>query len=565
MENKINIEKYFNKGTFVVPEYQRGYKWSVKDGDKESSLEFFLTSLIIAFENNLSEYFIEAVTVVEDNKQIILVDGQQRTTSLFLIFKELGEIDLLKDKLVYNIREDSHKWLSNQISEIEDEDVQDIYYFKEAIKQIESKKEQIKSGEERNKKSFLSFVKENVFLLYNSIPKEKAVNTFIALNGLKAIMKDEELIKSDLLIKSSRIEIEEGQYDKNQPSEIKSEDDVKKWIEIQKEQFAIEWKVNEDRGRLSRNWDKWLYWWNQDEVKNYFGTGNNHPLYYLLVTYWNINNVADEKIKEFSFDNFKSQFIDNAKNAKLHFEGLRKLQKTFEDMYYSWEIYNLLGLALNTAIFKNDVLEFFIQNREKKEKLKRFTKWSLAGCTIKEISDDTEHKYIEKRDALKSTLYDKELYNSDAKNQAYLQLLRMNVSDMNTRKFDFDVFKTKSLEHICPQKPNELDTDFINSKNDIDEKSDSINSIGNLVLLNGSANSSLSNRPLDIKKQKLFEKIKDGFLLPHTLKVFSKSFTTNTKESETEKLFDNEKYWLSQNVDDNKAYFFNEFDKYYGE
>ena len=63
-------------------------------------------------------------------------------------------------------------------------------------------------------------------------------------------------------------------------------------------------------------------------------------------------------------------------------------------------------------------------------------------------------------------------------------------------------------------------------KKEIEEKSDSINSIGNLVLLNGSANSSLSNNPYYIKKQLLFDKIKQGFLLPHTLKVFSKSFNS---------------------------------------
>src|SRR5665647_13876 len=112
-ENKINIEKYFSKGTFVVPEYQRGYKWAVKDGEKESSLEFFVNSLTTAIESNLNEYFIEAVTVVEDNGEIVLVDGQQRTTSLFLLFVVLGEKEFVKGKLSYNVRDDSRIWLNN--------------------------------------------------------------------------------------------------------------------------------------------------------------------------------------------------------------------------------------------------------------------------------------------------------------------------------------------------------------------------------------------------------------------------------------------------------------------
>lgn len=539
-ENKINIREYFKKGIFVVPAYQRGYKWSVKDKEKESPLEFFIDSFINAFESGLKEYFIEAVTIVEGNGEIILVDGQQRTTSLFLIFVALEDFEFIKSKLKYDVREDSHKWLNNLISDtkekIEDDDTQDIFYFKEALELIKDKLEKIE------KDKFLNFIEGKVFLLYNSIPKEKAVNTFIALNGLKAIMKDEELIKSDLLIKSSRIE--EKNFDKE-------------------EQFGIEWKINEDRGRLARNWDKWLYWWNQKEVKDYFGTGNNHPLYYLLTTYWKINSSENGKTKGFSFDNFKSEFISDAKNAKIHFEGLRKLQKNFEDLYNDWELYNLLGLAIRSTI-NEDVLIFFIQNREKKEELKRFVKWSLVGCTLREITENNQIAFNQKRDDLKLLLEEKNLYESEGKNQSYLQLLRMNVWDMNNRKFDFEVFKTKSLEHICPQNPPETDTNFINSKNEIDEKSDSINSIGNLVLLNGSANSSLSNNPYDKKKQLLFDKIKEGFLLPHTLKVFSKSFEVTSDKVETLRLFGNEKYWQAEDVKNNKEYFFNEFDAYYG-
>ena len=87
MDQKININAFFNKGIFVIPDYQRGYKWSVKvNTEKESSLEYFIQSLKKAYKDKLEEYFIEAVTVVEENSEIILVDGQQRTTSLFLLF-----------------------------------------------------------------------------------------------------------------------------------------------------------------------------------------------------------------------------------------------------------------------------------------------------------------------------------------------------------------------------------------------------------------------------------------------------------------------------------------------
>lgn len=542
MAKKINIKSYFEENTFTVPEYQRGYKWSVKDKNNESSIMYFINSLKQAFDSELEEYFIEAVTVVEESGKIILVDGQQRTTSLFLLFSVLGDKEFIKDKLTYDVRQDSHEWLNNNLSKSgnssHEVDSQDIFYFKEAIIQIKNILDDTLDIED-----FLRFVKNNIFLLYNVIPKDKAINTFVALNGLKAVMKDEELIKSDLLIKSSRIH-----------TQINQNDD---------QQFGIEWKINEDRGRLARNWDKWLYWWNQDEVKEYFGIGNHHPLYYLLITYWNINDES-KKAKDFSFDNFKSQFICTGIDAKKHFEGLRKLQKTFEDLYNDWNTYNLLGLALsfNDKINRENTLLFFIKNLKSITVISEFVKRKLVGSTLSEIENNENiNSYKNYVEQLKNDLLNPMLYSKEGKTQAYVQLLRMNVLQMNSRKFDFEIFKTKSLEHICPQNPNEDNKEFILSKNEINENSDGINSIGNLVLLNGSSNSSLSNHPLDIKKQKLFDKIKEGFLLPHTLKVFSKSFIVNKDD---ENLFDTHKYWTSEDVNNNRDHFFKNFDLYYG-
>jgi len=531
MENKINIEKYFDKGTFVIPEYQRGYKWSVKDGDKESSLEFFLDSLIKAFVNELKEYFIEAVTVVEEIqneevKNIILVDGQQRTTSLFLLFAVLGEKEFLDGKLLYAVRDDSYKWLNNQIIEVDrlveysDEDPQDIFYFKKAIKVIIEKTKNIDVVE------FSQFIKEKIYLLYNPIPKDKAVNTFIALNGLKAIMKDEELIKSDLLIKSSRMENIENLNDKD-------------------EQFGIEWKVNEDRGRLARNWDKWLYWWNQKKVRGFFGISKEqHPLYYLLVTYWNINCEEDSKTKDFSFDNFKTQFIDNSKNAKLHFEGLRKLQKTFEDFYNDNNSHNFLGLILKTSKSREESLCYFLDsNKINKVGLEDYAKWSLVEATHLEIINDTteknqigdteENEILTKKrkadDAI-ALINEKYVYwdendleiNDRRKEYAFRFLLQLNVLEDSKlkRKFDFSIWGNRSLEHIYPKsKKNNLNF----SQNELLEGG--IHCIGNLVLLYGKNNSAFGAKDFNDKKLVYFNTSSDfqSRNLLHTISVFAKS------------------------------------------
>ena len=538
MGNKINIEDYFKKGKFVVPEYQRGYKWSVKKETEVSSLEYFIQSLKTAFRNNLKEYFIEAVTVVEENGEIILVDGQQRTTSLFLLFTHLkSDKSFLNAKMVYAIREDSHKWLNNLINEnqekIDDEDIQDIFYFKNAIILIKEKLEDIDIN------AFLEFIKKNVYLLYNVIPKEKAVNTFIALNGLKAVMKEEELIKSDLLIKSSRIE-----------KQVESSD--------KEEQFGFEWKINEDRGRLARNWDKWLYWWNQKEVKAYFGIKNDqHPLYYLLVSYWKINSRLDQReTKDFSFDNFKSRFVNNQQNAKQHFEGLRKLQKTFEDLYNNFHSHNYLGLIIKTSNNREDALQYFLNLKTANIILEEYAKWSLIGATHLEIIKNSIEKIkisesnneidilVKKRKAMEaiSLINEKFVYwdendsefKDNRKEFTFLFLLLFNLLEdcKLKRKFDFSIWNNRSLEHIFPKsKANELN--FENPE----FQEGSIHCIGNLVLLYGRDNSSFGAKEFLEKKNTYFNTSSEfnSRNLLHTISVFSKYNWTEKEILENKK------------------------------
>lgn len=522
MSNKISVKEYFAKGIFVIPDYQRGYKWSVKENNEESSTEFFIKSLLKAYNDKLKEYFIEAVTVVEDDGKIILVDGQQRTTTLFLLFSILDKGYFSAGKIQYDVRNDSHQWLSNLSkcckAEIEDEDTQDIFYFKNAIQQIQNKINEV------DKEDFVNFLEGNIYLLYNQIPKDKAINIFISLNGLKAIMKEEELIKSDLLIKSSRVVVRKT-YNEN-------------------EQFGIEWKINEDRGRLARNWDKWIYWWNQGEVRKYFGISTSqHPLYYLLVTYWNINNNSEVN-KNFSFDNFKNKFSDSIKNAKHNFEGLRKLQKTFEDLFNDNESHNFLGLILKTSSSKESALQYFLSSEHRnKDLLEDYAKWSLVGATHLEIINNTieiktdENNFItdliiKERKAFEaiSLVSEKYVYwdEKDAdftdqrKEYAFRFLFLLNLLEDNklNRKFNFAIWDNRSLEHIYPKSKmsalNFETTEYIEG---------SVHCLGNLVLLYGRDNSSFGAKDFQDKKSAYFntsEKFQSRNLL-HTISIFAKS------------------------------------------
>ena len=100
-------------------------------------------------------------------------------------------------------------------------------------------------------KDILDYILEHVKFLFIEIPAEKAKIIFSMMNGNKAIMLQEELIKSELLRCSS----------------INTE-----YIK-EAENLAI-------RSRLAHEWDKWLYWWNNEAVKFYFK--RNEQLGWLL-------------------------------------------------------------------------------------------------------------------------------------------------------------------------------------------------------------------------------------------------------------------------------------------
>ena len=536
-ESKINVGTYFKTGTkFIIPSYQRGYKWGMTDPDQvKSSVEYFCDCLSSAYLRNDREYFIEAVTVVNENGSTILVDGQQRTATLFLLFVALKEFEFLSGvDLSYAVRKDSHAFLKNLINDhhenIPDEDIQDIYYFNMALNTINKSISEIKIIQETKilnepdyqyDKSFSEFIKENVFLLLNCILKDKAVNTFIALNGLKAIMKDEELIKSELLIKSSRVE---------QKEVTELNDD--------KEKLGIEWKINEDRGRLARNWDKWLYWWNQPDVRDYFAI-KNHPLYYLLRTYWKINKK--EKNGDFRFDDFKNEFIVDSKSAKNHVEGLRKLQKTFEDLYSKDDYsYNFLGIIMKTSEYKEEALLYFLDNKiERTTTLEEYAKWSLVDSTHNEIINNTKEKIPDSNNEILSKkrkaeeainlINEKYVYwdeqdkdVGDRQKYAYSFLMLLNLLEDHKlqRRFDFTIWKNRSLEHIYP-KSKQDDLDF--TKEEYEEGS--IHCIGNLVLLYGDNNKAFGAKKVEEKKKIYFNtgnilKFQSRNLL-HSISVFA--------------------------------------------
>lgn len=564
MNATITLREYLEKGkTFFVPNYQRGYVWGKKrPKDDRDSVSYMLDSLLDSFRNN-TEVFIQGVTVSETEKEIILIDGQQRTTFFYLLLNSLDYKGPFR--LEYAIRKQSNDFLSRikeqDIEENKDEEFQDIYFFKKTLRIV---RDRLTVDIDRD--AFLVHVLDRVKYLYIDIPEEKATTVFTMMNGNKAEMQEEELIKAELLRLASL----------NDSSFARKED---------KEKYAIEWDNNMLRSRYAREWDKWLQWWNRAEVRKLLKTENVMGL--LIETY---QRTVDEENK-LSYARFKDKFLKEEKPivAKETFDGLRRMQKRFEDAFNNPTVYNKVGAIIRVINDKDKFIDwYFGRERRLGDKLDYYYRRAFLGMTHKEIVDKNEEVFIEKFDNLYKQLDSNDLFNENPE-AAFRLLLRLNIDEDNLqedgqgRKFDFSIWDRKdsrgrSLEHIYPKSKvlheEEIDGEIVKRKGDgiiIEDKDidDTFiwrkscrdgdveageHSIGNLVLLYKDDNSTFNDSSFEDKKGIFFKKYdakhKDLFKSRHLLHTIYK--------------FANSK-WDGVEIAKNKRQTLEDFRNYYGQ
>ena len=528
MENSIkSLNEYLSlTSTFIIPYYQRGYIWGKKRDSKKDSAAYMIDSIIAAFEKKRELFLQGIITTKPKNNEVILIDGQQRTTFFYLLLRYLGSDRIFKIK--YEIRKESDSFLQNiaevaqqsreelvkQAKKDETEKHQDIYYFKKTIRIIH---EVLKKKTPNELHDLAVFLYENIKFLCISIPDDKAITVFSMMNGNKAVMTPEELIKAELLRLVS--------LDSNS-----DEDSAKRW-----EQVLL-------RGKYAREWDRWLYWWNNNSVKEFYGMKeqSNNTLGLLLTTYYEIHK---EKNADYSFAEFRSLFLKENSAQKAHdlFYDLRRLQKKFEDVYNSTgntvELHNKIGAIIKIFNKKHRInfLVDYFSDHITQDELEKWYKYVFLSLTYNDIkkalaaeknAEDDEPIIENDVKDLINAVSDNDLYNNnDYKQYAYLQLFRLNIEEDTKlgRAFDFSCWDNgkKSLEHILPQSK-------ASGKNE--------HCIGNLVLLYKNENSAFGNKSFEDKKRMYFdfsENFKSRHLL-HTMSVFAGSCWGN-KEIEQNK------------------------------
>lgn len=209
MSNDIKLKSIAELASyqFRIPFQQRGYKWT------PDNIIILIKDLLDFIQSEKILYCLQPITVYQDNEDFVVIDGQQRLTTLFLLQKYLKEehnADLVSYSLSYDRdkNEERKKLLINPIVAIDDKDSDSFFItrayltIKEAFEQKDSPYSPSDFIELLKRESCQKSVQVIWYLLEND---RKAHQVFRDLNSGKIQLSNAELIKALLLNRTNHL------------------------------------------------------------------------------------------------------------------------------------------------------------------------------------------------------------------------------------------------------------------------------------------------------------------------------------------------------------------------
>ena len=510
-------------GTFYVPSYQRGYRW----GEDE-----VLRLLNDIYANGKKNYCLQPVVVRKKGDAYELIDGQQRLTTLYLIYRYMKNVNPFFGEpafnLVYETRENSEEFLRSIDLSRRDENID--YWF------ISNAYETIKTWFEVDMQirvlHIFEYFKEDVKIIWYEVgEKEDAISLFTRLNIGKIPLTSAELVKAMFLSRNGN-----GIAEREKQEEISLQ-----WDEMEKELH--------------------------DDPLWYFLTNGANASYQTridLILDLVSEKPADNREKYYTF--FK---IDEmAKTVPLD-DLWRKIQQTFlllKDWFENHELYHKIGYLIASESLTLQKIFKISEGRTKREfraELDSFIKTSIS------IPDN----YGE-------LSYEKQLdYKRISKLLLLFNVESVRLNGEHTQWFPFDKYKYDrkgrvawSLEHIHAQQSEGLrtqemwkewlrlhipsvravsdNTELVEAMQaaiddpklerdafytlqktvvellSVQGNAEFLHSIGNLALLRADDNAALNNSTFDVKRNLIVSMDKEGQFIPFCTKmVFLKYYT----------------------------------------
>ena len=516
-------------GNFTVPSYQRGYRW-------QDEVKILLDDINEVPEG--ANYCLQPIVVKKtDDNKFELIDGQQRLTTLFLIYKYMMSLQLpfsLNYSIEYEIRTNS-KIVLNGISVDDSSNAKDIdeYFIQEAYNTINEwfNLQQNKPLAAINLYKKLS---ETINVIWYEISdSEDAISLFTRLNIGKIPLTNAELVKAIFLSRNNGIDERYQLEISTQWDNIEKEfQDERLWyfvtnkkaenfptrIELLFDLMAD--KEDEDRERYR------TFFWFMEQSKSDKYEGNKIELWERVVeTFqrlkeWFNNSELYHKIGYLIAVNKKTLrdlIIESSQMGKRDFRSSLNqsiaesinFNKEYLDLSYDNKsdypsIEKLLLLFNVESVFQNGdkSMKFPFDKHKNKD-----GGWSL------------EHIHAQQSEGMNK----KEQWNEWL--DMHVQSLR-NI-DLTKNATLIEEIESRDKENTTEEQFNTWFEKVIQAFN-LEQNIDYIHMLSNMALLGAFDNSALNNSTFDVKRDKILEMDKKGDYIPIcTRRVFLKYYTSS--------------------------------------
>lgn len=515
------------KGDFYIPSYQRGYRWG------ETEVVRLLDDIYST--EGKRNYCLQPVVVRKSGDRYELIDGQQRLTTIYLIYRfmheeSFGFIDEPRFNLSYETREKSEDFLKLMDESRKEENI-DFWFHCTAYESIR------KWFSEKDRKSTLTNVNkyfdEIVKIIWYEVGEsEDAIGLFTRLNIGKIPLTNAELVKAMFLSKDT-----DENIDKEKQEEISLQ-----WDNMEKElhnnslwyfltnktsavyQTRIDLVLDLISGKPADNREKYYTFFRFDEMrqtkkidsiwrsiqqtflvlKDWHG---NHQLYhkigYLIasgtLTLQKIFDISRDKTKD-DFRNSLDDFIRDSIRIKGNYSDL-----SYEKTQDRRKITTLLLLFNVESVRRNgEHSQWFPFDKYKFGRDGNVT-WSL------------EHIHAQQSEGLRTQeMWKKwlELHIPSVKSVSdtpdeLIGLMKSAIAKEKLERQEFDAIQQKVVELLSVKGNTEY-----------------LHSIANMALLSTADNAALNNSTFDVKRNEIIKMDKAGQYIPFcTRMVFLKYYT----------------------------------------
>lgn len=499
---------------FAIPNFQRSYKWSAKQ----------LTDFFSSVESNDVGYFIGNIVCVrpgtESENRLIIVDGQQRLTTISLFLVALRDVSL-----IYNDNNTVEEWASEYLK-ARDRKIRKEYYILET-----------------RKKSFRDVYESLVEGTHGAKRFDKAQYAYIrGYNILRELIEknisgDPQLLEvlmdkvTGLQVVAIVLEADTDIFDtfeglNSKGLGLSASDLIKNYLFSQAEKINCLESVELSWGEIEADFEKINPEWFPKFLRHVWIARNGY------ISGSGLFEVMKKKIKTYGNEANLLEYLEELKSDARFYLGVRDkrfshylipIESLVRDVYEKFRVIDNqqvleVLLALNARSQKDpnfkpkysrDIAQLFWNYCFRMKYLavspSSYERIFAEYCKlIREAkSEEIINRSKDTFDKLKSLSRNKdefvETFVSEISYQSDSKLIEFLLKEIiETREGKVITFTKTSIEHILPQEPKEWNL----KKKDI---KDYVHCIGNLTLLHPKDNEKAKNRAIAIKCAEIYD------------------------------------------------------------